>query len=61
MSRTPCKYGETEYALYCERPATFAVDYRNGSGPTHTTPVCNQHLSAEQGRAYPGVLQVRPL
>ena len=59
--RPPCKYGATEYTLYCEATATLEVLYRNGSGPVHSTPVCARHSDAEQGRAYPGVLQVRAL
>lgn len=39
----------------CDREATVAITYRNGSTGPLTAAVCDRHNLATQGRAYPGV------
>lgn len=59
---TTCTYDSgsaTGCAPACERRATHAVVYRNGSYGPFTAPVCPDHLAAMQARAYPGVVRVQ--
>jgi hypothetical protein len=52
-----CQYDSgamTECRPLCDRPATHAVIYHNGTSGPFTARVCDRHLSPMLGRVYPG-------
>jgi hypothetical protein len=45
----------------CNRKATHAVTYRNGSYGPFRQEVCSSHVRTVQGRAYPSETTVEPI
>jgi hypothetical protein len=45
----------------CDREAKYIVTYHNGTYGPFSTPVCEEHLNAVRGAAYPGVDSVEPI